>query len=259
MSTAIELEKRITQLIRDRNAMKRRHGTGSDEYFDANENVIAARYALSDFKKLQKDAEKKAQLEAKKAERLATAPVRKLNAQQRAKERREAKKYRKIYNETFAKEQEHWLSGFSTESYAENIGSAGPEPDMVGATPYQYTAVDGHFQGRKFLVHSRVKQIDGGNAQIISDVNKVMKRDVAPRLKGIIKEKRSVKVTPFMLTLMSNVNGSKDQASETFNTPWQSTDILAEGNDVDQWLTDATERMLTRIEEVKPSIRLSQV
>jgi hypothetical protein len=141
--------------------MKRRHGTGSDEYDDASEKVIDARYSLSDFKKAQKVAEKKAQIEAKKAVQRATAPVRKLNAEQRAKERREAKKYRKIYTEAFAKDQENWLSGFNTEPDAERPGSADHRDKMSGATPFQYTAINGHFQGRTFMVHSHIKQIDG--------------------------------------------------------------------------------------------------
>jgi hypothetical protein len=61
-----------------------------------------------------------------------------------------------------------------------------------------------------------------------------------------------------MLALMNNVNGAKDQASTFFNTPWQRTDLLTVGSDINQWLEDSVERMLTRIEE-QPSLRLRQV
>ena len=263
MSTsAIQHETKIAQLIRARNAIKRRHGYDSDEYFDANEKVDDARFLYSLYKKEQRRIALKAEVESRKAERkaisIAAAPIRKASAQQKAIQRRQAKRYRKEYTKAYEEAQTEWLSGFNTDSYVEPTSSTEHRDTMTGTTPFQYSAIDGHFQGRTFPVHSHIKELEGNSAQIMSDINKVMRRDVTPWLEGILKEKKSIKVTPYMSALMNNVNGNKDKASEVFNTPWQRTDMLTEGTNIGQWLIDAGERMLARIDEV-PSLRLRQV
>ena len=288
-----ELAARLVELTQQRNSVRRKYGTNSDEYLDVVDRIENVRDRMAELTRQEKRAAKKA-----------TAPERKLKGIQKAIATRQARKMRAVYSKAFAQEQEEYLKGFDTEEVA---GRTAPQTrrapgEMLGQRNYEYTAFGGAHRSRTFMVRSHVQKYDEASVrdsqsstQIVSDVRHVANHEALPWLRSVINENKSVKITTYMAALMvdpqleedpqQDANGLGERTGpgkrgrrhinetgektdfELFQTPTTAPKVFSKsdttyrhGNDKElkAWLDTKVEEMYERIMEI-PSRRLHSV